>query len=74
MQHKSDVEAADALKHAYEQIRTEIGKVIVGQDEVIKLVNDKGQQQDIQYGKRSDLDVAEIEPLHLAKLSFLWEI
>lgn len=38
MQHKSDVEAADALKEAYEQIRTEIGKVIVGQDEVIKLV------------------------------------
>ena len=38
MQHKSDVEAADALKEAYEQIRTEIGKVIVGQDDVIKLV------------------------------------
>jgi len=38
MQHRSDVEAADALKQAYEQIRTEIGKVIVGQDEVIKLV------------------------------------
>src|ERR1700761_2154618 len=38
MQHQSDVEAADALKAAYEQIRSEIGKVIVGQDEVIKLV------------------------------------
>src|SRR5471030_1023715 len=38
MQNRSDVEAADALKQAYEQIRTEIGKVIVGQDEVIKLV------------------------------------
>ncbi len=38
MQHQSDVEAADALKHAYEQIRSEIGKVIIGQDEVIKLV------------------------------------
>lgn len=38
MQHQSDVEAADALKHAFQQIRTEIGKVIIGQDEVIKLV------------------------------------
>ena len=38
MQHQSDVEAADALKYAYEQIRSEIGKVIIGQDEVIKLV------------------------------------
>jgi len=38
MQHKSDVEAADALKNAYDQIRSEIGKVIVGQDEVVKLV------------------------------------
>lgn len=38
MQHRSDVEAADALKHAYHQIREEIGKVIIGQDEVIKSV------------------------------------
>jgi MoxR-like ATPase len=38
MQYRSDVEAADALKNAYEQIRAEIGKVIVGQDEVIKFV------------------------------------
>jgi len=38
MQYKSDVEAADALKQAYEQIRSEIGKVIIGQDEVVKLV------------------------------------
>jgi MoxR-like ATPase len=38
MQHQSDVEAADALKHAFQQIRSEIGKVIIGQDEVIKLV------------------------------------
>src|SRR3954469_1375833 len=38
MQHRSDVEAADALKQAYQQIRAEIGKVIVGQDEVIKFV------------------------------------
>jgi MoxR-like ATPase len=38
MQHQSDVEAADALKNAYDQIRAEIGKVIVGQEEVVKLV------------------------------------
>ena len=38
MQHRSDVEAADALKQAYQQIRTEIGKVIVGQDEVVKFI------------------------------------
>jgi MoxR-like ATPase len=38
MQHRSDVEAADALKQAYHQIREEIGKVIIGQDEVIKSV------------------------------------
>jgi MoxR-like ATPase len=38
MQYRSDVEAADALKKAYQQIRAEIGKVIVGQDEVIKFV------------------------------------
>ena len=38
MQHRSDVEAADALKQAYHQIRNEIGKVIVGQDDVVKSV------------------------------------
>lgn len=38
MQHRSDVEAADALKSAFNQIRAEIGKVIIGQDEVIKSV------------------------------------
>lgn len=38
MQHSSDVEAADALNHAYQQLRSEISKVIVGQDEVIKFV------------------------------------
>ena len=38
MQHPSDVEAADALKQAYEQLRAEIGKVIIGQDEVVKFV------------------------------------
>lgn len=38
MQHRSDVEAADALKKAYDQIRLEIGKVIIGQDDVVKSV------------------------------------
>lgn len=38
MQHRSDVEAADALKNAYEQITAEIGKVIIGQQEVLKFV------------------------------------
>lgn len=36
MTYKSDVEAAEAMKVAYEKIRSEIGQVIVGQDEVIK--------------------------------------
>ena len=38
MQHRSDVEAADALNKAYQQLRSEIGKVIIGQDEVVKFV------------------------------------
>src|SRR3978361_2378324 len=38
MQHRSEVEAADALKQAYQQIKTEIGKVIIGQDDVVKSV------------------------------------
>jgi MoxR-like ATPase len=38
MQHRTDVEAADALKAAYEQITAEIGKVIIGQQEVLKFV------------------------------------
>jgi MoxR-like ATPase len=38
MQHLSDVEAADALNDVYEQLRAEIGKVIIGQDEVVKFV------------------------------------
>ncbi len=38
MKHSSDVEAADALKETYAQLRAEIGKVIVGQDEVVKFV------------------------------------
>jgi len=36
--YRSEVEAADALKQAYHNIRAEIGKVIVGQDEVVKSV------------------------------------
>ena len=36
MNYKSDVEAAEAMKVAYEKIRSEIGQVIIGQDEVIK--------------------------------------
>ncbi len=38
MQHRSDVEAADALRQAYQQISAEIGKVIIGQEEVLKFV------------------------------------
>ncbi|MDF2431009.1 MAG: MoxR-like ATPase [Mucilaginibacter sp.] len=38
MQHGSDVEAADALREAYRQISAEIGKVIIGQEEVLKFV------------------------------------
>ncbi|RVU01250.1 AAA family ATPase [Mucilaginibacter limnophilus] len=38
MQYGSDVEAADALSQAYKKLRAEIGKVIIGQDEVIKYV------------------------------------
>lgn len=38
MQHRSDVEAADALRQAYQQISAEIGKVIIGQHEVLKFV------------------------------------
>jgi MoxR-like ATPase len=38
MQHRSDVEAADALAKAYRQISAEIGKVIIGQEEVVKFV------------------------------------
>ena len=36
MKYSSDVEAAEAMKVAYEKIRSEIGKVIVGQDDVEK--------------------------------------
>lgn len=37
-EYKSDVEAVDALAQAYQALKTEIGKVIVGQDEVVKTV------------------------------------
>lgn len=36
--YKNDVEAAEALKSAYEKLKSEIAKVIVGQDEVVRLV------------------------------------
>lgn len=36
MKYSSDVEAAEAMKVAYEKIRSEIGKVIIGQDDVVK--------------------------------------
>lgn len=36
--YKSDVEAVDALSAAYRELRSEIGKVIVGQDDVVKTV------------------------------------
>ncbi|MFN4144635.1 MAG: AAA family ATPase [Runella sp.] len=38
MKFSSDVEAAEALKNAYLQLRTEISKVIVGQDETVRLL------------------------------------
>ncbi len=34
--YKSDVEAVDALAESYQTLKAEIGKVIVGQDEVVK--------------------------------------
>ena len=37
-QYTSDKEAADALAASFQQLRQEIGKVIVGQDEVVRLV------------------------------------
>jgi len=37
-QYKSDVEAVDALASAYKDLKSEIGKVIIGQDEVVKMV------------------------------------
>jgi MoxR-like ATPase len=34
----NDVEAADALKQSFEKLRSEIAKVVVGQEDVVKLV------------------------------------
>jgi len=36
--HNSDVEAVDALAKAYQDLRAEIGKVIIGQEDVVKNV------------------------------------
>ena len=36
--HKSDVEAVDALASSYKELKAEIGKVIVGQEDVVKAV------------------------------------
>ena len=36
--YQSDVEAVDALAKAYRDLSAEIGKVIVGQDDVVKAV------------------------------------
>ena len=38
MQYQSDVEALDAFKGKFEALKKEIGKVIVGQDDVVKMV------------------------------------
>ncbi len=38
MSYKTDVEAVDALAQAYKNLRSEISKVIVGQDDVVKTV------------------------------------
>ena len=37
-EYKDEVEAAEALKAAYEKLKAEISKVIIGQDEVVRLV------------------------------------
>ncbi len=38
MQYKTDVEALDALASKYQDLRGEVGRIIVGQDEVVKNV------------------------------------
>jgi MoxR-like ATPase len=38
MQYQSDVEAVDGLAQSYKELKAEIGKVIVGQDDVVKAV------------------------------------
>jgi len=37
-EYQNEVEAAEALKAAYEKLKAEISKVIIGQDEVVRLV------------------------------------
>lgn len=37
-QFKSDVEAVDALKESYQKLSTEIGKVVIGQEETVKML------------------------------------
>jgi MoxR-like ATPase len=38
MQYNSDVEAVDALANAYQNLKSEIGKVIIGQNDVVQAV------------------------------------
>jgi MoxR-like ATPase len=38
VKYSSDIQAADALKSSYQNLKTEIGQVIIGQDEVVKLL------------------------------------
>ncbi len=38
MQYKNEVEAVNALHHSFKKIQAEIGKVVIGQDEIIKSV------------------------------------
>lgn len=38
MQFKNEVEAVDALHQSFKNIHTEIGKVVIGQDEIVKQV------------------------------------
>ena len=37
-QYQSDVEAVDALKESYQKLTAEIGKVIIGQDETVRML------------------------------------
>lgn len=38
VQFKSDIEAVDALKESYQKLTSEIGKVVIGQDETVKML------------------------------------
>jgi MoxR-like ATPase len=37
-QYKSDVEAVNALKESYQKLTSEIGKVIIGQEDTVRLL------------------------------------